>query len=249
MMMASTSRRRAANQDLPRQPPLISSSSSTCLSPLISDNAAGSISMEDLLDNICSDPNPNSNSSSPPSDPVSDPPPLFHSAADSDGGKIVEEVSWKEAEAGDGQRHPTYGFRGVTLEDYLTKAAQVEAAATAGSLPGPAVVVNGSLVQPLGQFGVAGGGGGGRGKRRASVQDEPPVDKATQQKQRRMIKNRESAARSRERKQVLFLHLSVVFPSIHQSASSWSVGSEENTLISASFPASVLIFFFSFYFL
>ncbi|KAL3729641.1 hypothetical protein ACJRO7_026726 [Eucalyptus globulus] len=38
----------------------------------------------------------------------------------------------------------------------------------------------------------------GRGKRRAV---EEPVDKATQQKQRRMIKNRESAARSRERKQ------------------------------------------------
>lgn len=48
--------------------------------------------------------------------------------------------------------------------------------------------------------GNGGGGGGGRGKRRAV--EEVPVDKATQQKQRRMIKNRESAARSRERKQV-----------------------------------------------
>lgn len=45
---------------------------------------------------------------------------------------------------------------------------------------------------------------GGRGKRRVAV-EEPPLDKATQQKQRRMIKNRESAARSRERKQVSFL--------------------------------------------
>jgi len=44
---------------------------------------------------------------------------------------------------------------------------------------------------------------GGRGKRKA-VQ-EVVVDRATQQKQRRMIKNRESAARSRERKQVFFL--------------------------------------------
>uniref|UniRef100_A0A7N0RFU0 BZIP domain-containing protein n=1 Tax=Kalanchoe fedtschenkoi TaxID=63787 RepID=A0A7N0RFU0_KALFE len=41
--------------------------------------------------------------------------------------------------------------------------------------------------------------GGMRGKRKAV--EEPVVDKATQQKQRRMIKNRESAARSRERKQ------------------------------------------------
>ncbi|KAI4367114.1 hypothetical protein MLD38_022885 [Melastoma candidum] len=34
-----------------------------------------------------------------------------------------------------------------------------------------------------------------------AVEESPVVDKATQQKQRRMIKNRESAARSRERKQ------------------------------------------------
>lgn len=44
------------------------------------------------------------------------------------------------------------------------------------------------------------GNGKARGKRKAVV--EPVVDKATQQKQKRMIKNRESAARSRERKQV-----------------------------------------------
>lgn len=54
-----------------------------------------------------------------------------------------------------------------------------------------------------------GGGGGGRGKRRAI--EEPLLDKATQQKQRRMIKNRESAARSRERKQVMHRHSSFSF--------------------------------------
>lgn len=43
---------------------------------------------------------------------------------------------------------------------------------------------------------------GGRGKRKAV--EEAVVDRATLQKQRRMIKNRESAARSRERKQVVF---------------------------------------------
>uniref|UniRef100_A0A2N9FPG4 BZIP domain-containing protein n=1 Tax=Fagus sylvatica TaxID=28930 RepID=A0A2N9FPG4_FAGSY len=47
--------------------------------------------------------------------------------------------------------------------------------------------------------------GGGRGKRRAI--EEPLLDKATQQKQRRMIKNRESAARSRERKQAYTVEL------------------------------------------
>lgn len=50
------------------------------------------------------------------------------------------------------------------------------------------------------------GSGSGRGKRRSTV-EELPADRATQQKQRRMIKNRESAARSRERKQVSFFVL------------------------------------------
>ncbi|XP_042493251.1 bZIP transcription factor 12-like [Macadamia integrifolia] len=46
--------------------------------------------------------------------------------------------------------------------------------------------------------------GVGRGKRRVV---EEPVDKVTQQRQRRMIKNRESAARSRERKQAYTVEL------------------------------------------
>lgn len=50
------------------------------------------------------------------------------------------------------------------------------------------------------------GGGGGRVKRgRSSVLE--PLDKAAQQRQRRMIKNRESAARSRERKQAYQVEL------------------------------------------
>ncbi|GAA0150364.1 hypothetical protein LIER_09321 [Lithospermum erythrorhizon] len=62
---------------------------------------------------------------------------------------------------------------------------------------------------PSGGFPVAVRGGGRRGKsgkRRRAVEDVQ-VDKATQQKQRRMIKNRESAARSGERKQVLVSQL------------------------------------------
>jgi len=50
---------------------------------------------------------------------------------------------------------------------------------------------------------------GGRGKRKAV--EEAVVDRATLQKQRRMIKNRESAARSRERKQVLFFFFNFFF--------------------------------------
>lgn len=50
------------------------------------------------------------------------------------------------------------------------------------------------------------GSGSGRGKRRSTVEELPP-DRASQQKQRRMIKNRESAARSRERKQAYTVEL------------------------------------------
>ncbi|KAM6559775.1 hypothetical protein CsatA_029014 [Cannabis sativa] len=52
---------------------------------------------------------------------------------------------------------------------------------------------------------IGGGGGGGRGKRGRNVLE--PLDKAAQQRQRRMIKNRESAARSRERKQAYQVEL------------------------------------------
>lgn len=47
--------------------------------------------------------------------------------------------------------------------------------------------------------------GGGRGKRGRPVMEQ--LDKAAQQRQRRMIKNRESAARSRERKQAYQVEL------------------------------------------
>ncbi|XP_048436852.1 G-box-binding factor 4 isoform X1 [Pyrus x bretschneideri] len=49
------------------------------------------------------------------------------------------------------------------------------------------------------------GGGVGRRKRGRAVME--PMDKAAQQRQRRMIKNRESAARSRERKQAYQVEL------------------------------------------
>lgn len=62
--------------------------------------------------------------------------------------------------------------------------------------------------------GGGGGGGGGRGKRRAI--EEPLLDKATQQKQRRMIKNRESAARSRERKQAYTVELETLVTNLEE---------------------------------
>uniref|UniRef100_A0A5B6YRX2 Putative ABSCISIC ACID-INSENSITIVE 5-like protein 5 n=1 Tax=Davidia involucrata TaxID=16924 RepID=A0A5B6YRX2_DAVIN len=65
--------------------------------------------------------------------------------------------------------------------------------------------IDGRMVAVAAASGSGGSVGVGRGKRRAV--EEPPVDRATQQKQRRMIKNRESAARSRERKQAYTVEL------------------------------------------
>ncbi|XP_028753224.1 bZIP transcription factor 12-like [Neltuma alba] len=128
------------------------------------------------------------------------------------------------------------GLEAMTLEDFLAKAGavreedvrgvptvvpghasfRVDAAATAAAInggaqfpmPTPVQVKEGSSIEVFGNgidgtvVGVA--ASAGRGKRRIV---EEPVDRATLQKQRRMIKNRESAARSRERKQAYTVEL------------------------------------------
>ena len=89
----------------------------------------------------------------------------------------------------------------MTLEDYLTqngavREEDVRVPLGYGQFQMPSQGVEGS--NPIVVYG-NGSGASGRGKRRIV---EEPLDKATEQKQKRMIKNRESAARSRERKQV-----------------------------------------------
>lgn len=140
----------------------------------------------------------------------------------------MEEV-WKEMMVGRSERRPEDGdgdgggggggggLEEMTLEDFLTKAGAVREE----DVRVPVVGYGQFQMQPAPQGGVEndqmgavyGNGSGttttaGRGKRRAV---EEPLDKATQQKQRRMIKNRESAARSRERKQVFFLFFQPLF--------------------------------------
>ncbi|XP_018477693.2 G-box-binding factor 4 [Raphanus sativus] len=74
--------------------------------------------------------------------------------------------------------------------------------------------VEGSIVAFGNGVDVYGGGGGARGKR-ARVMMEP-LDKAAAQRQRRMIKNRESAARSRERKQAYQVELETLAAKLEQ---------------------------------
>ncbi|XVE94013.1 hypothetical protein REPUB_Repub01dG0243600 [Reevesia pubescens] len=217
------------NPDLPRETSLCSSLS-TLIADLQnqqnnnqnqSQNGLGSMSMDDLLKNIYSSPLP------PPST-TSDAHPQFQDASISREGsfslpkdvvnKSVDEV-WKEIVVGGGDQRQGGPLEGMTLEDFLTKAGAVreedvngvvnQVGVGAGVYSVAPVVINGGGSQ-LSAFGnnagvdhqrlVAPVGVGARGKRRAV--EQPPLDKATQQKQRRMIKNRESAARSRERKHV-----------------------------------------------
>lgn len=220
------------NPDLPRQPSLCPSLS-TLLADLQnqqnnqnqSQNGLGSMNMDDLLKNICSSP--------PPPPPTSDSHPQFAGVSISCEGsfslpkdvanKSVDEV-WKDIVVGGDDKRQGNPPVGMTLEDFLTKAGAVreedvrgvvnQVGVGAGVYPVDPAVINGGG-NHFSAFGNSGGvdhqrlvavaGGGARGKRRAV--EAPPLDKATQQKQRRMIKNRESAARSRERKHAYTVEL------------------------------------------
>ncbi|KOM35871.1 hypothetical protein LR48_Vigan02g202100 [Vigna angularis] len=143
--------------------------------------------------------------------------------------KTVDDV-WREIVAGDRRecKEEAPDDEMMTLEDFLAKAGAVdddnnEEVDCDMKIPMPLTERLGSGVfafDPLlaatpFQDGVEGsvigfGNGvevveGGRGKRARPVLEQ--LDKAAQQRQRRMIKNRESAARSRERKQAYQVEL------------------------------------------
>lgn len=228
-VMASTS---PANPDLPRQ----SSIHSLTLSELQTDPSKnfGSMNMDELLKNIYAESEafPAAGEVGAPGNGVDLTSQGSFSLPKSVGNKTVDEV-WKEIVSGTGDnREPE-----MTLEDFLTKAGAVreEDVRLSAVEPVPGYALDSIISAPQfqapglnmqsaasapGSFGIdsvgfgngivavgapAAGGGSARGKRRAV--EQPPVDRATQQKQRRMIKNRESAARSRERKQAYTVEL------------------------------------------
>ncbi|KAM6554408.1 hypothetical protein CsatB_015170 [Cannabis sativa] len=152
--------------------------------------------MDDLLNNL---PNVYPQQQQQPQQQLQDSQPLasfpIAEADESWSGAVAGGSDWKTDSVEIGS--------GMTLEDYLThnEAVREDVRAPLGygqfHMPPPLqfqAVENPVVVCGNG----SGSGSSGRGKRQAF---EPPVDKATAQKQRRMIKNRESAARSRERKQ------------------------------------------------
>ncbi|KAK7368743.1 hypothetical protein VNO80_10773 [Phaseolus coccineus] len=153
--------------------------------------------------------------------------------------KTVDDV-WKEIVAGAHPHNPAANASGdgnganvnatapesyeaITLEDFLTKAGAVREEDVRGVLPPSSssplpfplplpAEGSSSSVEPFGN-GVAPSNSVHKGKRRVV---EEPVDKATLQKQRRMIKNRESAARSRERKQAYTSELEYLVHQLEQ---------------------------------
>ncbi|KAF5735348.1 G-box-binding factor 4 isoform X1 [Tripterygium wilfordii] len=143
--------------------------------------------------------------------------------------KSVDDV-WREIVSGERKEMKVEAAdEMMTLEDFLAKAGAVDedevkmppATPLMERLSGGVYSFDPSPLQVLDKVegsiigfgngvevvaGEGGSGGVGRGKRGRGAVFEP-LDKAAQQRQRRMIKNRESAARSRERKQAYQVEL------------------------------------------
>ncbi|XP_010260968.1 PREDICTED: G-box-binding factor 4-like [Nelumbo nucifera] len=231
-VMASS---RSANSDLARQSSIYSLTVSENQNDQ-SRNFSGSMNMDELLRNMYGD-NPAAEiipTAGPGScaDGQANGAGMSSTLSKSVGGsKSVDEV-WKEiaASGGDrkiraieeGQYFKDSAIEQMTLEDFLAKAGavreeDVRIPQVAGAGQGvysvdpllanrfPPQQIEGSIVGfGNGVEGAAAAVGVGRGKRRIV---EEPIDKVAQQRQRRMIKNRESAARSRERKQAYTVEL------------------------------------------
>ncbi|KAG2593185.1 hypothetical protein PVAP13_5NG110307 [Panicum virgatum] len=113
----------------------------------------------------------------------------------------------------------------MTLEDFLAREGAVkedDVRISGPSAPAEGQVVMGFLGGAEG-VGVA-GGGGGRGRKRQLMD---PVDRAAVQRQKRMIKNRESAARSRERKQAYIAELESLVTQLEEANAELLRGQEE----------------------
>ncbi|XP_010475032.1 PREDICTED: G-box-binding factor 4-like [Camelina sativa] len=171
-------------------------------------------------------------------------------------GKSVDDV-WKEIVSGEQKRimmkEEAHDDVIMTLEDFLAKAAMDDVDGDAANMDSDEIDVkipperlnnDGSYTfdfpmmpqtQPQPQRhssfqmieGSMGGGGGVRGKRGRVMMEA--MDKAAAQRQKRMIKNRESAARSRERKQAYQVELETLAAKLEEENEQLLKEIEEST--------------------
>ncbi|KAL5539392.1 hypothetical protein UlMin_044021, partial [Ulmus minor] len=202
--MASLASTSTTNSEPKRQSSLCSISTIIADLQQSEENSRSFSSMDDFLNNIYPD--------QPPPQPQHQQLQLQPEASGV-GARSVDDV-WTQLVAGGSDRRlkgegdgdgDGGGVGEITLEDYLSKNGVVREGDVGGAIGyGQFPMAPSQGVEaPIGVYGNA-SGTAARGKRRVVGE---PLDKATQQKQKRMIKNRESAARSRERKHAYTMEL------------------------------------------
>ncbi|XP_066365714.1 bZIP transcription factor 12-like [Miscanthus floridulus] len=180
-----------------------------------SSSGIGSMNMDDIIRNIYG-PEAVNAAAAAAGGPAEPSPAAAAAAPEADAARRTSEEVWKEISAAGGLSAPVLlppppaacsgtGARGggsgaaeMTLEDFLARDSCARAAVMEGNM---------ALGFPDGDGDAAGavGVGGRRGSRKRALLD--PADRAVMQRQKRMIKNRESAARSRDRKQAYVAEL------------------------------------------
>ncbi|XP_047060852.1 bZIP transcription factor 12-like [Lolium rigidum] len=182
----------------------------------------GSMNVEELLRGIYGD-IPATPAPDRPTSPV--PPAPRHEAAGAAPRTAVE--VWKEITGGSsGGEEVVAGAAEMTLEDFLARESAGKLDAVGMPMPGPSAALEEQVALGFQLNGEEAARGGGRGKKRQLMD---PMDRAAMQRQKRMIKNRESAARSRERKQAYIAELESLVTQLEQENANLSKEQEEAT--------------------
>ncbi|VAH82208.1 unnamed protein product [Triticum turgidum subsp. durum] len=195
----------------------------------------GSMNVEELLRGIYGDA-PTPAPDRPASPPV--PPLPAPSRQQATARRTADEV-WREITGGSGGEEEAApasagGAGEMTLEDFLAREDGAVVRGTEEQVAMPTMALLG---------GAEGARGGGRGRKRQLMD---PMDRAAMQRHKRMIKNRESAARSRERKQAYIAELESLVTQLEEENAHLS---KEQVLLPPTCPlvvSSSVEFLFSF---